>query len=80
MAVALILARHGSPAQRALLDTVIAGDLILTYAVQEPNTRWSLDAVGLRGRRSTAATWSCRARRASSTTSTPLANAWSSSA
>jgi alkylation response protein AidB-like acyl-CoA dehydrogenase len=50
MVTALILARHGSPAQRALLQPVIAGELILTYAVQEPNTRWAVDAVGLAGR------------------------------
>nr|WP_256366954.1 acyl-CoA dehydrogenase family protein [Acidisphaera sp. L21] len=50
MVVAQILARHGSPAQLALLEQVIKGDLILTYAVQEPDTRWSLDAVELAGR------------------------------
>jgi alkylation response protein AidB-like acyl-CoA dehydrogenase len=50
MASALILARHGSPAQRALLPRVVAGELLLTYAVQEPNCRWSLDAVALAGR------------------------------
>ena len=50
MVVALILAKHGSAAQRALLQQVITGELILTYAVQEPNTRWSVDAVGLGGR------------------------------
>jgi alkylation response protein AidB-like acyl-CoA dehydrogenase len=50
MVTALILARHGSAAQRGLLPQVIAGALILTYAVQEPNTRWSVDAVGLSGR------------------------------
>ena len=50
MVCALVLARHGSPAQRALLQQVVAGELILTYAVQEPDCRWSLDAVALRGR------------------------------
>ena len=50
MAAALILARHGTPAQRALLHQVTAGTLILTYAMQEPNTRWAIDAVGLGGR------------------------------
>lgn len=50
MVSALILARHGSPAQRALLKRVVAGELILTYAVQEPNCRWSPDAVALAGR------------------------------
>ena len=50
MVSALILARHGSPAQRALLPQVVAGDLILTYAVQEADCRWSLDAVALTGR------------------------------
>jgi alkylation response protein AidB-like acyl-CoA dehydrogenase len=47
---ALILARHGSPAQRALLEQVVAGDLLLTYAVAEPNGRWSPDAIALAGR------------------------------
>lgn len=50
MATATILARHGSAPQRALLEKVVAGDLLLTYAVQEPNCRWSLDAVALAGR------------------------------
>jgi alkylation response protein AidB-like acyl-CoA dehydrogenase len=50
MVSALILARHGSPAQRALLTRVAAGELILTYALQEPNCRWSPDAVALAGR------------------------------
>lgn len=50
MVTALVLARHGNPAQRALLKQVIAGDLMLTYAVQEPNCRWSVDAVALGGR------------------------------
>jgi len=50
MVPALILARHGSPAQRGLLPQVIAGDLLLTYAVQEQNCRWSVDAVALGGR------------------------------
>jgi len=50
MVSALILARHGSTAQRALLHRVVAGELLLTYAVQEPNCRWSLDAVALAGR------------------------------
>jgi alkylation response protein AidB-like acyl-CoA dehydrogenase len=47
---ALVLARHGSAAQRALLPRVAAGELLLTYAVQEPNCRWSADAVALAGR------------------------------
>ena len=50
MVSALILARHGSAAQRKLLPQVVAGELMLTYAVQEPNCRWSLDAVALAGR------------------------------
>ena len=50
MVAALILARHGSGQQRALLPQVVAGELVLTYAVQEPNCRWSLDAVALAGR------------------------------
>lgn len=50
MVAALILARHGSAAQRALLPQVVAGGLVLTYAVQEPDCRWSLDAISLAGR------------------------------
>ncbi len=50
MVSALILARHGSAAQRALLHRVVAGELLLTYAVEEPNCRWSPDAVALAGR------------------------------
>lgn len=49
MVTALILARHGSPAQRDLLRRVIEGKLILTYALQERDCRWSLDAVALAG-------------------------------
>lgn len=50
MVAALILARHGSPAQRRRLDEVVDGKLILTYAVQERDCRWSPDAVALAGR------------------------------
>ncbi len=50
MVPALILARHGSEQQRALLPRVVAGEVLLTYAVQEPNGRWSPDAVALGGR------------------------------
>lgn len=50
MVGALTLARHGSAAQRALLPRVVAGELTFAYAVQEPNCRWSLDAVALAGR------------------------------
>lgn len=50
MVSALILARHGSAPQRAMLHEVVAGRTMLTYAVQEPNCRWSLDAVALAGR------------------------------
>lgn len=50
MACALILARHGTPAQRALLKQVVTGELMLTYAVQEPNCRWSIDAIAMGGR------------------------------
>ncbi len=50
MVAALILARHGSPAQRALLQQVSAGELILTYAVQDADCRWSPDGAALTGR------------------------------
>jgi alkylation response protein AidB-like acyl-CoA dehydrogenase len=47
---ALVLARHGSAPQRAMLERVVAGEVLLTYAVPEPNGRWSPDAVALAGR------------------------------
>ena len=50
MVTALILARHGSAAQRDLLHQVVEGKLILTYAIQEQDCRWSPDAVSLAGR------------------------------
>ncbi|MDT7950039.1 MAG: acyl-CoA dehydrogenase family protein [Acetobacteraceae bacterium] len=46
---ALILARHGSPAQRDVLRQVVEGTLILTYAVQERDCAWSAEAVALTG-------------------------------
>lgn len=46
---ALILARHGSAAQRALLPRVIAGDLLLTYAVQEQDGRWGVEEMSTAG-------------------------------
>ena len=49
MVTALIIARHGSPAQRELLHDVVEGKLILAYAVQEPDTRWTTDSVALAG-------------------------------
>ena len=49
MVTALILSRHGSAAQRVLLHAVIEGKLMLTYAVQERDCRWSPDAVALVG-------------------------------
>jgi alkylation response protein AidB-like acyl-CoA dehydrogenase len=48
---ALILARHGSAAQRALLPRVIAGETLLSFAVQEPDGRWAaedMQTVGVR--------------------------------
>ena len=49
MVTALILARHGSPAQRDSLRRVVEGELTLTYAVQERDGAWSSDAVTLAG-------------------------------
>lgn len=49
MVSALILARHGSPAQRQSLRHVVDGKLTLTYAVQERDGAWSADAVTLAG-------------------------------
>ena len=50
MVTALILARHGSAAQRDFLPQVVEGKLILAYAVQERDCRWSPDAVALAGK------------------------------
>ena len=49
MVTALILARHGSPAQQDSLHRVVKGELTLTYAVQERDGAWSSDAVTLAG-------------------------------
>ncbi len=49
MVTALILARHGSPAQRETLHRVVKGELTLTYALQERDGAWSSDAVTLVG-------------------------------
>ena len=51
MVAALVLARHGSPAQRELLAQVIEGDLILCHAVQGPDGSWAADGRGLTARR-----------------------------
>lgn len=45
----LIVERHGSAAQRALLPRVIAGDLLLTFAVQEQDGRWGNDQMAATG-------------------------------
>ena len=50
LVAALVLARHGSAAQRALLRQVVQGELILSYAVQAPEGAWSPAAEGLTGR------------------------------
>lgn len=49
MVTSLILARHGSPAQRESLRQIVEGKLTLTYAVQERDGAWSPDAVTLAG-------------------------------
>ena len=51
LVVAIVLARHGSVAQRALLRSVVDGDLILSFAVQGPSGAWSGAGEGLTGRR-----------------------------
>lgn len=49
---ALVIARHGSEAQKQqLLPRVIDGSLMLSWALQEQDGRWSPDAVRMRGRR-----------------------------
>jgi alkylation response protein AidB-like acyl-CoA dehydrogenase len=51
MVGALVLARHGSAQQRALLQGVATGERILALALQEACGRWSPEAVRLTGRR-----------------------------
>jgi len=50
MVPALILDRYGSPEQVALLQPVIAGELMMSHAVVEQTGRWSTDAIALQGR------------------------------
>ena len=50
MVPALIIDRYGSPEQVALLQSVIAGELIMSHAVAEQTGRWSTDAIALQGR------------------------------
>ncbi|MBG9390687.1 acyl-CoA dehydrogenase family protein [Caenimonas aquaedulcis] len=48
---ALVIAKHGSEQQRqALLPRVIDGSLMLSWALQEKDGRWSKDAVAMKGR------------------------------
>lgn len=51
MVAALIVARHGTAAQRALLRDVAAGELLLSFAVSERSGKWSRDAIRLGGMR-----------------------------
>ncbi len=50
LVVALMLARHGSAAQRSLLRQVVQGELILAFAAQAPEGAWSPQGEGLTGR------------------------------
>ncbi len=50
MVSAMIIDRHGSPEQIAMLQAVIAGELILSHAVAEQTGRWSTEAIALQGR------------------------------
>jgi alkylation response protein AidB-like acyl-CoA dehydrogenase len=49
MVAALVLARHGTPAQRALLREVAAGEMILSLALQEAGGSWSAAATQCSG-------------------------------
>lgn len=51
MVAALVIARHGTAAQRALLRQVGTGELILSYAVTEQSGVWSADRIAMSGRR-----------------------------
>jgi alkylation response protein AidB-like acyl-CoA dehydrogenase len=46
---ALIIAKYGSEAQKQLLPAVAQGNLLLSFAIQEPGGRWSTDAIALAG-------------------------------
>lgn len=50
MVPALIIDRYGSAEQVGMLQSVIAGELILSHAVAEQTGRWSTDAIALQGR------------------------------
>lgn len=50
MVPALVIDRHGSPAQQELLSSVISGDLILSHAVTEKSGRWATESIVLEGR------------------------------
>jgi alkylation response protein AidB-like acyl-CoA dehydrogenase len=49
-AAALTIARFGSSAQQDMLAKVTSGELILTYAIQERDGAWNLDAISTTGR------------------------------
>lgn len=51
MVPAMLIARHGSPAQRALLRRVGSGDLILSFSATGKSGVWSADALSVTGRR-----------------------------
>jgi alkylation response protein AidB-like acyl-CoA dehydrogenase len=51
MVGAIAIARCGTPGQRALLPAIGAGTLRLSLALQEPDGRWSAEALRLQGRR-----------------------------
>ncbi|MDP3799024.1 MAG: acyl-CoA dehydrogenase family protein [Polaromonas sp.] len=51
MVPALIIAKYGSPEQRALLKRVGAGDLIMSFAATGKSGVWSPDALSVKGRR-----------------------------
>ncbi len=51
LTAALVLARHGSPAQRDALRRVIDGERVLCFAVQGRDGAWTGDGHGLVGRR-----------------------------
>lgn len=50
MVPGLIIDRYGSAEQVGMLQSVIAGELILSHAVAEQTGRWSTDAIALQGR------------------------------
>lgn len=51
MVPAMVIAKHGSPGQRALLKRVAAGSLVLSFSATGKSGVWSAEALSVTGRR-----------------------------